>query len=205
MTNVADSRLPMNWTGVFRMNSDTALESHRSYHLTGAILPRSNRDDTIFLVVSSSVVALSDYAAQQPAPVPVLTVTARGHIVQCVRCMTVGHGEGVWAITAMHNAWDDSSQLGRFVHFTAVYEASPMLFDSIGGQNLNVGNVIDFSGVVKNYWARGRVWVVEHNLMVSCSDKQHGHRTACMKRPFTGCIPCWPVGSAGINSLKVPG
>ncbi|EGG09275.1 uncharacterized protein MELLADRAFT_104366 [Melampsora larici-populina 98AG31] len=83
------------------------------------------------MVRPESVVELSSYASQLPAPLSILSVQSRGHV------------------------------LGRAAHFTVAYEATAELVTRLGEAVFTVGNIVNLRGVVIGYVHRSRNWVVE--------------------------------------------
>ncbi|EGG11589.1 uncharacterized protein MELLADRAFT_102509 [Melampsora larici-populina 98AG31] len=144
---------------VYTDQGSPLLEPNSSVWLTGEVLARSNINDTVILVNRASVVLLDLYASQLPAPLHVVTVLSRGHVVRSDRRIVEAVGYDRWIVMAMHNAWDNS--LGRVVNFTVAYEASLGLVSRVGLESFNVGNVVNFRGEVSSYLHQSRNWMIE--------------------------------------------
>ncbi|EGG01612.1 uncharacterized protein MELLADRAFT_110856 [Melampsora larici-populina 98AG31] len=116
---------------VHAQQSAPSVAAGRCVWLTGEILARSRQRDTIIMVTPESVVELGSYASQLPAPLSILSVQSRGHV------------------------------LGRAAHFTVAYEATAELVTRLGEAVFTVGNIVNLRGVVIGYVHRSRNWVVE--------------------------------------------
>lgn len=76
--------------------------------LTGEILTRTATRDTLLIVQPGFAVPLSEYNLQFPAPIQVVTVHSRGHVVEFERRTLAAENYDRWIVTAMHNAWNES-------------------------------------------------------------------------------------------------
>ncbi|EGG06761.1 uncharacterized protein MELLADRAFT_86147 [Melampsora larici-populina 98AG31] len=131
----------------------------RAMHIAGEIYARSATRDTMILVNPCRAAKLSEYESQLPATVPVVTVHSRGHVVRFARRTVPAEYYDRWIIVGMHNAWDEHSR--QVTHFNVIYEASIELVADIGVSKFRLGNIVNFSGVVRHYFCRNGKWVVE--------------------------------------------